>query len=794
MENILVTVRFKPYTSVKKEDNDKNTAKPKLGECWKVILDPHNVVCNLRSKQSFTYDYVFGEDSTNTQVFEILGLPLIQSALEGISTTIFAYGQTSSGKTYTIQGNLQNPGLITLGIDYIFHHIRNSQRKYTLKISYLEVYNEQVNDLLDTSKTNLEIRERPDKGIYVEKLSEFAVENESRAYELLSTGESNRKIGETSMNQQSSRSHTIFRVSIESSDVISTFASQLNFVDLAGSEGVQKTKAEDLRLREGSNINKSLLSLSSVIQKLSEAKGGKNFINFRDSKMTRLLQPSLSGNSKTAVICTINPDISHYQETMNTLLFGSKAKKIKTDAKLNEIMINEEQIRLTTEDNKRLTEKNQEIEVALNQYKDCVLDLQYKIDGILQQNERNTARLNNQIQEIQSFNLDLHGKIVESQVLQNNLEKEIDRINQDNSILIAHKKELEGALNEKNNKIDEISQIIQEKNNILKNYQGLFEDLNAKIKDIQNTNEILNEKIRDLNEKNKSYSVEIESLKGRLKDQAEAYCVLKDASKVQESEFESLKILNESLVKEKSELQEELDDQISQKLYLDQEVIDLKYEIRQFLSHTSYYNEEKPHRNLQQILDERVKLTQQLDQLIQDHEILSDSHQAAVSQIKALKEQNEAYEKELLTYKENTQKCQEEIKTLQRQNQHKRLSASFVNENMLESLSKSEKYHMSVSLAESIEENKILKEDLGLANKFNTELKQDIENTKKLCSCLTSEKKILEDRVDELEKSLAKAKNDFAYLMAEREDQLYDLKLSKTDCKACPSKKFLQKT
>ena len=446
-------------------------------------LDYH-IVSNQRTKQSFTYDYVFAEDSTNAQVFENLALPLIQSALAGINCTIFAYGQTSSGKTYTIQGNSQNPGLIAQGIDYIFDYIRNTQRNFLIKISYLEVYNEQVNDLLDTSKTNLEIRERPDKGIYVEKLSEITVENEQKAYELLAVGESNRKIGETNMNSQSSRSHTIFKVYIESSDDYCALASQMNFVDLAGSEGVQKTKAEDIRLREGSNINKSLLSLSSVIQKLSQSKGGKNYINFRDSKMTRLLQPALSGNSKTAVICNVSPDINYYQETLNTLLFGSKTKRIKTDAKMNEIIINEEQIKNVNEENKRLYEKCQELEVSLSQSVEA-------FNKIVDEKNNCESRFNACVKEHADQNLKISEENFRLQKMMNDKENEILKIQIDLDQLKKKNNEICCRLaDEKNEKFDvlnanlELNTLVNEKNKEICENQKIINSLERTIFDV----------------------------------------------------------------------------------------------------------------------------------------------------------------------------------------------------------------------------------------------------------------------------------------------------------------------
>lgn len=354
MENIIVTVRLKPNT------------KQNLQECWKILKEPHNnVIVNMRSKQNYVFDYVFNEDSGNDMIFNILALPLIQSSIEGINSTIFAYGQTSSGKTHTIRGTPSSPGLIMQSLSYLFDFIQSSQEKFQIKISFLEIYNEQINDLLDPSKTNLEIREHPEKGIYIDKLSEPIVTCKSKAIELLNQGESLRKVAETQMNCQSSRSHSVFRVLIENSNDYISKSCQFNLVDLAGSEGMTKSKTEDLRSREGSNINKSLLSLSSVIQKLSDSKGQRGFINFRDSKITRLLQPALTGNSRTAIVCTINTDSAFYQESNNTLLFGIRAKHIKNDVGVNLNLVAEQQIKDLVTENRKLNDRVLQLDRAL---------------------------------------------------------------------------------------------------------------------------------------------------------------------------------------------------------------------------------------------------------------------------------------------------------------------------------------------------------------------------------------------------------------------------------------------
>jgi centromeric protein E len=333
VESISVAVRIRPRHA----NASRPQSKREITTEWEASGE--STVINTRTRQSFTFDYVFGEDSDTSTVYRLLAYPLVQKTVQGLNASIFAYGQTCSGKTFTMRGNDRSPGIIVLALREIFRGIPNQlETEFMVRVSFLEVYNEMVNDLLRPGNTNLDVRESLEKGVYIDSLSEFTVASEEEALQLLYAGDQLRKTGGTLMNLESSRSHSLFRITLEvqSKDLLTI--SHLNLVDLAGSEGVQKTGAEEGRLREGSNINKSLLSLSTVIQKLSEAssRGLKFFINYRDSKLTRILQPSLSGNSRTGMICNITP--SSYTETLNTLLFGAKAKHIKTQAKVNTVV------------------------------------------------------------------------------------------------------------------------------------------------------------------------------------------------------------------------------------------------------------------------------------------------------------------------------------------------------------------------------------------------------------------------------------------------------------------------
>lgn len=258
-----------------------------------------------------------------------------------MNATIFAYGQTATGKTFTMRGNEMSPGLIPLSIAEVFKEVsKNKERNFKICVSFLELYNETIYDLLVENSEKLEIKENT-HGVFIKGLSIFEVHSLEEAMKYLKQGDARRKIAETRLNLQSSRSHTVFRINVESKPVDAlpvapARVSQLNLVDLAGSEGVSRTKAEGIRLREGRNINKSLLALSNVIHRLSTSAG--KHINFRDTKLTRMLQPALGGNAKTAIICTINTQKENYQETVNTLLFGVKAKKIQNSAKVNVVV------------------------------------------------------------------------------------------------------------------------------------------------------------------------------------------------------------------------------------------------------------------------------------------------------------------------------------------------------------------------------------------------------------------------------------------------------------------------
>ena len=300
----------------------------------------------------FTFDNVFDIDSKQEEVYEVSAKPAVKSVLEGYNSTIFAYGQTGTGKTFTMEGFTYNQydesrGIIPRTIEDIFAYIEsnsNKDTKFIIRAAYLQIYNEMISDLLkpNNPNKNLNIREDKKKGLYVEHLSEWAVRGPSDIYSLLEKGASCREVSNTNMNDVSSRSHAVFMITVE--QLISDYEingkqitkiGKLNLVDLAGSERTRITGAKGKQLEESKKINKSLSALGNVINALTDSKERKH-IPYRDSKLTRLLENSLGGNCKTTMIATISPAQCSFNESLSTLNFAKRAKNIKNRPIVNE--------------------------------------------------------------------------------------------------------------------------------------------------------------------------------------------------------------------------------------------------------------------------------------------------------------------------------------------------------------------------------------------------------------------------------------------------------------------------
>ncbi|KAG9621813.1 kinesin-domain-containing protein, partial [Aureobasidium melanogenum] len=349
--NITVSVRVRPDAAADTQPD---------GE-W--LVDGRRSLITYESGE-YRYDNVFSPHDQNARVYESAAKRLVRRVMEGYHGTVFAYGMTGTGKTFSMQGTAMSPGVIPLAITDIFSYIRqNPAREFLLRVSYLEIYNEKIYDLLNPdSHEEIKLREDPRRGVYATPLKEEIVQSPNQLLRVIACGDQQRRVAGTQFNARSSRSHAVVQIVVESRERSavpvgdprrdkllpgSVLVSTLSLIDLAGSEKAAESKE---RRTEGGHINKSLLTLGTVIARLSGdkelAEKDQKHLPYRDSKLTRLLQPALSGNSLVSILCTVQlssasssaaATSSHTTETLNTLKFASRAKNnLVSHAKRNE--------------------------------------------------------------------------------------------------------------------------------------------------------------------------------------------------------------------------------------------------------------------------------------------------------------------------------------------------------------------------------------------------------------------------------------------------------------------------
>ena len=356
--NVLVAVRVRP---IMKHDVVRKSCVRVLDSKVIVILDPATagdkqdiLRANRTREKQYAFDYAFEPGSSQEATYHHTTKFLIHGVLDGFSATVFAYGQTGSGKTHTMIGSEENPGIMVRVMSDLFKYSASTASKlgvgvyYRVTVSFLEVYNENIRDLLSASNNSdeyLDLREDPIKGPVVAGITEVDVQTSGEIMRLLHLGNAKRSQAATAANEVSSRSHAVLQVTVENRDrapglVDSIKVGKLSLIDLAGSERAANTQNRGARLVEGANINRSLLALGNCINALGEKGNKGNFVPYRDSKLTRLLKDSLGGNCRTVMIANISPAESSFEETLNTLKYANRAKNIKTQVKRNVLNVN----------------------------------------------------------------------------------------------------------------------------------------------------------------------------------------------------------------------------------------------------------------------------------------------------------------------------------------------------------------------------------------------------------------------------------------------------------------------
>ncbi|KAJ0084104.1 hypothetical protein Patl1_30819 [Pistacia atlantica] len=354
--NVQVIVRCRPLN-----EDEMRVHTPVVISCHENRREV-SAVQNIANKQidrTFLFDKVFGPTSQQKDLYDVAVSPIVYEVLEGYNCTIFAYGQTGTGKTYTMEGGARkkngefptDAGVIPRAVKQIFDILEAQNAEYSMKVTFLELYNEEISDLLaleetskfidDKSKKPIALMEDGKGGVFVRGLEEEVVTTANEIYKILEKGSAKRRTAETLLNKQSSRSHSIFSITIhikectpEGEEMIK--CGKLNLVDLAGSENISRSGAREGRAREAGEINKSLLTLGRVINALVEHSG---HVPYRDSKLTRLLRDSLGGKTKTCIIATISPSIHSLEETLSTLDYAHRAKNIKNKPEINQKMM-----------------------------------------------------------------------------------------------------------------------------------------------------------------------------------------------------------------------------------------------------------------------------------------------------------------------------------------------------------------------------------------------------------------------------------------------------------------------
>ncbi|XP_029354404.1 kinesin-like protein KIF18A isoform X2 [Echeneis naucrates] len=356
--HVKVVIRVRPTSDSEKRENYRNVVQ--VVDNHMLIFDPkeedmscfgsqklrnRNVNKRANKDLKFVFDHVFSETSTQVDIFENTTKGILDGVMNGFNCTVFAYGATGAGKTHTMLGSQDDPGVMYRTMKELFKRMEDAkeEKEFAVAFSYLEVYNEQIRDLLSNTGP-LAVREDSSKGVVVQGLTLHQPKSAEHILEALDAGNRNRTQHPTDMNATSSRSHAVFQIYLRQQEKTASLnpnvcIAKMSLIDLAGSERASATNAKGARFREGANINRSLLALGNVINALADPKSKKAHIPYRDSKLTRLLKDSLGGNCRTVMIANVSPSSKSYDDTHNTLKYANRAKEIKSSLKSNVVSL-----------------------------------------------------------------------------------------------------------------------------------------------------------------------------------------------------------------------------------------------------------------------------------------------------------------------------------------------------------------------------------------------------------------------------------------------------------------------
>ena len=433
---------------------------------------------NEKTSQEFSFDEVYPSETNQKTIFDQVAKPLILAAFEGINGTLFCYGQTASGKTYTMEGIPSDNnlcGIIPRMMQLVFEIINsgNSDIEFSVKCQYYQIYNEKIHDLIDTKKTDLAIREDKNKGIWVGECTEKYVESEQEMINFFNIGTNNRIVSSTKMNTISSRSHSLFSVTIYQRNIIteSSKTGKIYFVDLAGSEKMSKAGVEgNTMLKEAQNINKSIMTLGMVINALT--KGAKH-IPYRDSKLTRVLQESLGGNSLTYLIINCSPNMLNQTETLSTLRFGQRAKLIK-----NKVVANTQQsVKELMMKLKQAEEKIKNLEKILGSWND---NREYGKNFEEEKNRGKCPECKQFINKINYLNIQINNISQENEYLQKDKDEFLEEVKNKNNENIRLEEKINNLENELKYSWQEHLNTILEIKNSMNNYINIIKTCNSK--------------------------------------------------------------------------------------------------------------------------------------------------------------------------------------------------------------------------------------------------------------------------------------------------------------------------